>query len=227
MIPFEILNQAPLCGEEVLKHEITRLKEFKEHDVPVPSIVESGKGWVAVTHEGKCLHKHTKKQSNEQQQELIRKALTALIKLHQKDLVHGRALMRDMLYNLETHEISFIDLSEYTPNLMPLKKAQARDFLVFLFSIINYKGVDDVFLESIFNQYWDSASAPLREELLKVNTLLSTYAFMIAPYCAYAERKVTPAFQKTAQKSNLLVRSHRICRVTKRFSKWIKARTDN
>lgn len=125
-------------GKPGLDEETSHLLRMREHGVQVPELVMTGEAWIVLGDNGSILKDHVKTAlangEDAKARDLIEKAARGLADLHMRDCAHGAPLLRNMTLRHDG-SIGFIDFEEDPEGCMPVADAQARDVLLFLFSI--------------------------------------------------------------------------------------------
>ncbi|MEB3702947.1 APH/ChoK domain-containing protein [Candidatus Bealeia paramacronuclearis] len=136
LIPIPFFRPTFSCSPaQTLKAEVDRIHHLHAQDVFVPNILEKTSQWIVLSDLGPTLDSLMALASLEDKKKLGIQAAGALAALHQKGQWHGRGEIRDMTLTT-SREIGFIDFEE-NPN-GPLSVKQARDFLLFLFSLSEF-----------------------------------------------------------------------------------------
>jgi tRNA A-37 threonylcarbamoyl transferase component Bud32 len=130
------MRPAAPCGVRAIDVERQRLDLFARKGIPVPRVVDAAPDLLVLTHGGASFESHFKKASPQGRLALWRKALAAMAHLHAQGLAHGRAFLKDMTWRGPDEPLGFIDLAEDPTGSMTLVQAQARDWLLFLFSTL-------------------------------------------------------------------------------------------
>ncbi|RCK34848.1 hypothetical protein [Thalassospira xiamenensis] len=125
-------GKAGLASEAEVLHALNRA------GVLVPDLLEVADNWIAIGDNGAILQTvisdAVKAGDEARVAELIAMAGTALADLHANGFAHGAPLLRNMTIR-DDGRIGFIDFEEDPNKRMPLPDAQARDILLFVFSI--------------------------------------------------------------------------------------------
>ncbi|PKR55799.1 hypothetical protein [Thalassospira marina] len=129
------VSQGGKCG---LDDETSHLLRMRDHGVHVPDLVMASDCWIVLGDNG-CILKDQLKAAqaagrDDKICELITKAAHGLADLHMRDCAHGAPLLRNITL-CDDGCIGFIDFEEDPEGCMPIADAQARDVLLFLFSI--------------------------------------------------------------------------------------------
>ena len=125
-------------GKTGLASEAEILRDLRQAGILVPDLLEVTDRWIAIGDNGSILQTvigdALKAGDETRVAELISKAGAALAGLHATGFSHGAPLLRNMTIR-EDGRIGFIDFEEDPVKRMPVADAQARDILLFLFSI--------------------------------------------------------------------------------------------
>ncbi|WP_085580549.1 hypothetical protein [Thalassospira mesophila] len=121
-----------------LRFETSHLLRMRDHGVHVPDLIMSDDNWIVLRDNGRILKDQIKaavaKGDIAKTCDLIEKAASGLADLHARDCAHGAPLLRNITI-CKDGSIGFIDFEEDPEGCMPVADAQARDILLFLFSI--------------------------------------------------------------------------------------------
>lgn len=115
-------------------HEQKQIVVAKDLGLPVPNLVIKGRG-VFVT---ECAGQPITQPHAVSEKERLFKAMAALIDFHNKNFIHGRPCMRDILINEQGH-ITYIDFEESRLSACPVMRT--RDVLLFLLDSYRLKKV--------------------------------------------------------------------------------------
>lgn len=125
-------------GKAGLASEAETLYALTRAGILVPDLLEVTDGWIAIGDNGAILQTvisdAVKAGDDARVADLIAMAGSALADLHESGFTHGAPLLRNMTIRNDGR-IGFIDFEEDPNKRMPLPDAQARDILLFLFSI--------------------------------------------------------------------------------------------
>ena len=125
-------------GKTGLDEEASHLVRMRDRGVYVPELVMTGDSWIVLGDNGSILKDHVKTAlangEDDKARDLIEKAARGLADLHMRNCAHGAPLLRNMTLR-QDGSIGFIDFEEDPEGCMPVADAQARDVLLFLFSI--------------------------------------------------------------------------------------------
>ena len=125
-------------GKAGLVNEANTLRKLAAHGVLVPDLIGEGANWIAIGDNGGILQTRIEddvRSGNENRvKQHITAAASALARLHASGVSHGAPLLRNMTIR-DDGQIGFIDFEEDPNARMPLEDAQARDILLFVFSI--------------------------------------------------------------------------------------------
>lgn len=127
----KILKARPI---KAFHTELQRLIDLSKQNVPIPKLVLSGENFFVLEDAGPSIKNllEQNKQNPEFIQQILEHCIQALTTLHQRNIVHGRPAIRDMLWQNGT--IRFVDFESFSKskNLTWLK---ARDGLIFIHSL--------------------------------------------------------------------------------------------
>ena len=151
MIPISTLRPTYYCSQhESFDNELRRIKLLSEKRIRVPTVLKQTNDWIALSDLGPTFDSLIRKaQSDDEKIVLIQKATLGLAELHSKNQYHGRGVLRDMILTREG-EVGFIDFEENPEG--PLLFKQARDLLMYLYSIVEYSD-DPKFMKAALTTY--------------------------------------------------------------------------
>tara|TARA_R110000868_G_scaffold25196_1_gene98370 strand:+ start:54254 stop:55084 length:831 start_codon:yes stop_codon:yes gene_type:complete len=174
-------------GEKGLFNEAKALCRFKRAGILVPDLVAETDHWIATGDNGAILQtviEDAVKAGDENRiAQLVGMAGLALASLHKAGFAHGAPLLRNMTIR-DDEMIGFIDFEEDPQDLMPLPDAQARDVLLFLFSIQRgFKRRPDL-LRSGWATYLDAAGsdAPQLPPLTHIVGIIRPIYILLSPF---------------------------------------------
>ena len=173
--PKPLFTPTVACGNQMIALEKERLALFEHHGVRVPMLIGSAEDWLALEDLGESLELRLSQVTPEKRMALLFQALDTLIDLHHKGLAHGRAMVKDMVV-LQDGNIGFIDLAEDPQRYMTLNQAQARDFLLFLFSSIPFIKHDPAAQQKLIAHYMKHTFPSVKQEIQE------TFIFLKVPY---------------------------------------------
>ena len=142
-------------GKEGLETEANTLRKLSERGILVPDLVGVTEDWIAI----------------------------GLAKLHQAGVAHGAPLLRNLTIR-DDDKIGFIDFEEDPNERMPIIDAQARDILLFVFSIQREFKKRPELLRTGWRAYVDQAGfvAPQMVPLRKIVKVLRPVYLMLRPF---------------------------------------------
>ncbi|WP_417844903.1 hypothetical protein [Thalassospira sp.] len=121
-----------------LRFETSHLLRMRDHGVHVPELVMIDDDWIVLRDNGHILKDQIKAAvaagDTAKTCDLIERAATGLADLHARECAHGAPLLRNITI-CKDGSTGFIDFEEDPQGCMPVADAQARDVLLFLFSI--------------------------------------------------------------------------------------------
>ncbi|MBX2829661.1 MAG: hypothetical protein KTR23_00550 [Rhodospirillales bacterium] len=174
-------------GQVGLEDEAKALQKLASQGVLVPDIVDVGPNWLAIGDNGGILQTRIEEdlrvQNGASVEMLVGAAAMALAGLHQIGMAHGAPLLRNMTIR-EDGQIGFIDFEEDPTARMPLIDAQARDILLFIFSIQRELKNHPELLRTGWRAYVSAVSndAPQLVPLGKVIGILRPVYVMLRPF---------------------------------------------
>jgi len=125
-------------GKAGLDSEAATLRNLATRGILVPDLIDEGAGWIVIGDNGGILKSiiedEVRAGHDDKVKSYITAAAKALARLHMAGVSHGAPLLRNMTIR-EDGEIGFIDFEEDPNARMPVADAQARDVLLFVFSI--------------------------------------------------------------------------------------------
>lgn len=125
-------------GKAGLESEAGTLRKLAVAGILVPDLIAVAENWIALGDNGGILQSRIEDDlrlgADKQVLLHVEAAGTALAELHAAGFAHGAPLLRNMTLR-DDGKIGFIDFEEDPNGQMPLIDAQARDILLFVFSI--------------------------------------------------------------------------------------------
>jgi tRNA A-37 threonylcarbamoyl transferase component Bud32 len=173
-------------GKAGLETEARILRKLRGLGVLVPDVIDSGESWLAISDNGGILQTRIEEDLDagdiDQVKGHILDAANALARLHGSGLSHGAPLLRNMTIR-DDGDIGFIDFEEDPNARMPVVDAQARDVLLFIFSIQREFKKRPEWLRAGWQAYADAVGndAPQLKPLRKVIGLLRPVYLVLRP----------------------------------------------
>ena len=174
-------------GRLGLAKEAEILRRLTHAGIVVPALLAETNQWIAISDNGEILQtvieEAIKTDDHASIVALIEMAGKALASLHNASFAHGAPLLRNMTIR-DDSEIGFIDFEEDPYEAMNLSDAQARDVLLFIFSIQRgFKRHPE-----LLNAGWNAYLASVRPDddqlvsLRKVARFLLPVYFLLKPF---------------------------------------------
>lgn len=155
LIPFDLLKPTvSFGGKDSLKAESDKLIQAKTLGLMVPDVKLITDEYLVTVSCGQVLTTLLSQENINSNLNLIHQAFLTLSQFHDKDMTHGRPMIKDMLF--DGNNIFLIDFEEFPEQVMSIDKAKARDILLFLMSVGMY--IDSTFypqLESYAKKHPD------------------------------------------------------------------------
>jgi hypothetical protein len=130
-------------GAQALREEGHRLQQFLEAGIFVPQVVGINADYLVTSDIGSNLRLLIEAADDAAKKyELAHRGLQALLTLHQQQKALSTGLIRDLTYN--GAQIGYLDFEEDPLQVMPLEAAQARNIILFLFSLIPMLPENDI-----------------------------------------------------------------------------------
>jgi len=125
------LRSPPRLGREDAKQlELRRIGELREAGVLVPEVLGEGRDTLLLGDIGPSLSRRLKNAADPRQVDtLVHAAVAAIVAAHRRGAYFGQAFARNI--TVSDGRIGFIDFEEDPLQIMPLRDAQARDWLMF------------------------------------------------------------------------------------------------
>ena len=174
-------------GKEGLETEANTLRKLSEQGILVPDLVGVAENWIAIGDNGGILQTRIEDYIRAGDHDAVTKLIDAagkgLAKLHQAGVAHGAPLLRNLTIR-DDDKIGFIDFEEDPNERMPIIDAQARDILLFVFSIQREFKKRPELLRAGWRAYVDQAGfdAPQMVPLRKIVKVLRPVYLMLRPF---------------------------------------------
>lgn len=122
-------------GVRALQREAERLRDYFGQGVQVPEVLAQGDLWIAISDVGQSLTALLKNSavSQEAKDAIVCAASTQLAQLHQRNMWHGRPVLRDLAW--DGKKISFLDLEEDPVPILTPEQCMIRDALIYVHSL--------------------------------------------------------------------------------------------
>lgn len=174
-------------GQAGLESEAATLRKLASLGVLVPDLIDVGENWIAIGDNGRILQSCMEDDVHKGDDDAIRRQVVsagaALAGLHGNGVAHGAPLLRNMTLR-DDSQIGFIDFEEDPNAKMPLLDAQARDILLFVFSIQREFKKRPELLRSGWKAYMEAVGedAPQLVPLRKVIRFLRPVYLILRPF---------------------------------------------
>ncbi len=135
-----------------LNKEKIILKKLMSLKIPVPNVVNSGKGYLVLSDVGDNILYllENKNLTHPEKQKILIKTSAALANLHKRGYAHGRPSIKDIC--LKNNKIYFIDFEESQLG-KNINKQQTRDLLIFIHSLYRFFGIKNESIKKIIKTY--------------------------------------------------------------------------
>lgn len=121
------------CPKKAFKREVVRLKELILQKAPIPRIYLINQHCIVMEDCGRTVRSWLEADISEQKKhQILSDAAKTLAELHKKNIVHGRPLLKDILW--KEGNVTFIDF-EVVSHSKSLTYNKIRDDLLFLYGI--------------------------------------------------------------------------------------------
>lgn len=174
-------------GKAGLESEAAVLRKLSALGVLVPDLIDVGENWIAIGDNGGILQTQIDEDLHKGDEGAVKSRVidagTALAGLHASGLAHGAPLLRNMTIR-DDGKIGFIDFEEDPNARMPIVDAQARDILLFVFSIQREFKKRPELLRAGWQAYVAAAgsNAPQLVPLRKIIRLLRPVYLILRPF---------------------------------------------
>lgn len=207
LIPYRVLRPTYYCGDNAAIHkELERMQTLSDAGVHVPQIIAAEDNWMVLSDMGSGLE-HALHQGNDHERlALLKQAAAEIGHIHNRGQWHGRAHIKDITY--KDGVIGFIDFEEDPSNQLSVCECQARDILVFSYSILHLIDNDSGRLEDILHAYKETAPAEAWQKLLQTADDLSPVLAVATPFADIAGRDIRRAVATKRAFDEILVHEH-------------------
>lgn len=146
-------------GPEGLEAECRRLEKLASCSVPVPHVLATGDGWIALEDVGEALENVLRDPATrpDMAAQILAHASAALAKLHCNGRWHGKPTLKDIAWNPQ-HGIYFLDFEEDLASAYSARQERyLRDFLLYLYSLHRVLGENPDLIHSAVDSYREAA----------------------------------------------------------------------
>lgn len=146
---WQILKPNP---KQAFLNEIKTLQELHKQNAPVPFLEVVTDNYFVTKNFGSSVANYLRDESLAPHchEEILIECTKSLIKLHEKNLIHGRPAVRDMLW--QDGEITFIDFETHKGHSnLPYQKA--RDILIFIHSLCRELTINKSLIQKVIQFY--------------------------------------------------------------------------
>ncbi|WP_386688603.1 RIO1 family regulatory kinase/ATPase [Lonepinella sp. MS14437] len=128
------------CPRKFFHQEVERLLKLQQQNAPIPFIYVANENMLVMEDAGLSVSHWLEKEdiSAEQKQQILNDSATALARLHQQGLIHGRPFAKDILW--KDGVVKFIDFEVDTVSKNPFEQ-QIQDSVFFVFGLCREKSI--------------------------------------------------------------------------------------
>lgn len=120
------------AGDDAKAIEMRRIDELRRLDVRVPRVVGEGSRMLVLSDTGASLSRTLKQETDPARRDaMIARAAAALVDVHRRGACVGQPLPRNMTIDGDT--IGFLDFEEDPLEVLSLRDAQVRDWMLFAY----------------------------------------------------------------------------------------------
>lgn len=131
-----LLAPVPLSGEAACASELAMLQRLATLGVHVPEVIAADATELVLSDLGGVIPQRLRTGGISERLQLLDAAVAAIGDLHQRGGYASQAMARNLTW--DGQRIGFIDLEEDPAQMMPVAAAQARDWLMFAYSMARY-----------------------------------------------------------------------------------------
>lgn len=177
---------------ESLQLEIETLLTLARKGAPVPELVSYGEGYLVVADVGSPVNYWLANSPSEAQlTQILQDSGTALAKLHQQGLAHGRPALRDICW--KAGKVAFIDF-EANQRHDDITAQQQRDLLVYIHSLYRYIGPYPEKVEPAITAYRSAGGEPLWRACQQKMRGWQWLNYLIAPLKTIGGKDLRPVY---------------------------------
>ena len=144
-------------GPLAIPEEVQRLRQLADKGMPVPEVVATGGNWFVLPDLGKSLRQILEQGDTDSamRHRFLVAAGETLGTIHTQGLWHGKATVRDMIWDGE--RIWFVDFEENPARFFPPLACQVRDLMFFVYSLFRFLQPMDPLLGETLRAYRSKA----------------------------------------------------------------------
>lgn len=176
-----------LSGSHGLAAEAAALGELAKAGWPVPPVLGLSPYWLVLGDAGHSVERWLNVETDRSaRRERIAACADLLRRLHQAGFWHGGAQIRNFYWAAQGPGL--LDMEDHELPGMTLPEKQARDLLLFLYSLIRYDNAADPILLPIARGLIGAARPEARQALAKLHRRLGPLLRAIAPLSSHGGR---------------------------------------
>lgn len=146
-------------GAQARAVEARRLVELKAQGVNVPEVIGHGRAALVLEHTGASFNACLREADAAARDRLVAAAVDAIAEAHRGGAYFGQPLPRNMTW--DGNRVGFIDFEEDPLEVMDLKQAQARDWLMFGYGVARYYEDRPQVLKALLAGAMETAERPV------------------------------------------------------------------
>ncbi|TXK65880.1 serine/threonine protein phosphatase [Alkalisalibacterium limincola] len=154
------------AGDDARATEQRRILQLAGADVVVPGVLHSGEATLVLADIGRTLAAHLREVDAAGAERLFADAAEAIACVHAAGQYLGQPLPRNITIDA-IGRIGFLDFEEDPGEVMDLRHAQARDWLVFTSGVAKYLPLDEQRMGKIIADAMASVPAVTRDEVAR------------------------------------------------------------
>lgn len=175
-----LLAPIPLSGEAACASELAMIRKLAAAGVRVPEVIEAGPRHLVLSDLGAMFAGQLRRAEPSLREPMLQDAFEALLDLHRRGVYASQAVVRNLTWS--EGRIGFIDLEEDPTQMMSLAAAQARDWLMLVYSSARFFSDQPERFVAVLKSALARDAQPVRAELFRTVRALAWLAVVARPF---------------------------------------------
>ncbi|GJH42634.1 protein kinase family protein [Pasteurella canis] len=177
------------------QQEIKTLRYFESVGAPVPMLHLYNEDFFVLEDVGRTAidWQEDPTVSTELKQTILSDCIKALIELHEKDLIHGRPVLRDMTW--QDRKVNFLDFEAHIYHKEKIIWDKARDVIIFLHGLCRSKVISDQEVKRLIQVYIELGNAEVWQLVCDTLRKYRFIYYLLLPFKSIAKTDLSAVYR--------------------------------